>query len=169
MTAQCLSRSLGLAALAVVLLTAATAASPTQAMAQTMDADKIVSPQEVAWGPGPPSIPPGAQAAVLYGDPSKEGMFALRLKLPKGYAIPAHSHPKPEVVTVISGTFRLGMGETADPGAAKPLPAGSFFALSPGMAHFAIADEETVIQLNSTGPWSLTYVNPKDDPRQAAQ
>jgi len=169
MTAQCLSRSLGAGASAVVLLIAASAASPTQPMAQTMDGDKIVSPQEVTWGPAPPSIPPGAEAAVLYGDPSKEGMFALRLKLPKGYVIPAHSHPKPEVVTVISGTFRLGMGETADPGAAKPLPAGSFFALSPGMTHFAYTDEETVVQLNSTGPWSLTYVNPKDDPRQAAQ
>ena len=169
MTALCLSRNLGAAALAVVLLTAATAASPTQPMAQTVDGDKIVSPQEVTWGPAPPSIPPGAQAAVLYGDPNKEGMFALRLKLPKGYTIPAHSHPKPEVVTVISGTLRLGMGESADPGAAKPLPAGSFFALSPGMAHFAFTDEETVIQLNSTGPWSLTDVNPQDDPRKATQ
>ena len=69
------------------------------------------------------------------------------------------------MVTVISGTFRLGMGETADKAKAKALPAGSFFALSPGMAHFAYADEDTVIQLNSTGPWALNYVNPKDDPR----
>jgi quercetin dioxygenase-like cupin family protein len=96
-------------------------------------------------------------------------LFALRLKLPKGYRIPPHTHPKPEVVTVISGTFRLGMGETADESKAKPLPAGSFFALSPGMAHFAAADDDTVIQLNSTGPWSLTYVNPKDDPRKKTQ
>jgi quercetin dioxygenase-like cupin family protein len=134
-----------------------------------MEGHKIVTPQEIKWGPAPPSIPPGAQAAVLYGDPGKEGMFSLRLKLPKDYAIPPHTHPKPEVVTVISGTFRLGMGEKADKSKAQALPAGSFFALSPGMAHFASADEETVIQLNSTGPWSLTYVNPKDDPRQKTQ
>jgi quercetin dioxygenase-like cupin family protein len=165
MTAQRLSRSLGAAAAVVVPLLVAPATSP----AQTMDQHKVVSPQEIRWAPGPPSIPPGSEAAVLYGDPSKEGLFALRLKLPKGYRIPPHTHPKPEVVTVISGTFRLGMGETADESKAKPLPAGSFFALSPGMAHFAAADDDTVIQLNSTGPWSLTYVNPKDDPRKKTQ
>ena len=106
---------------------------------------------------------------MLYGDPGKEGLFALRLKLPKGYHIPPHTHPKPEVVTVVSGTFRLGMGETADQSKAKSLPSGSFFALSPGMAHFAYADEDAVVQLNSNGPWGITYVNPKDDPRQKSQ
>jgi hypothetical protein len=70
--------------------------------------DVIVNAQEIKWGPAPPSIPSGAQAAVLHGDPGKEGLFSLRLKLPKGYALPPHTHPKPEIVTVISGTFRLG-------------------------------------------------------------
>lgn len=146
----------------VVMLAGGASTAP----AQSTDAHRIVSPQEVNWAAGPASIPAGSQAAVLYGDPSKEGLFALRLKLPKGYRIPPHTHPKPEVVTVISGTFRLGMGESLDQNKAQPLPAGSFFALAPGMAHYALTDEETVIQLNSTGPWSLTYVNPKDDPRQ---
>jgi quercetin dioxygenase-like cupin family protein len=144
-------------------------AAAATASAQTMDGHKIVSPQEINWGPAPPSIPPGAQAATLYGDPGKDGLFALRLKLPKGYHIPPHTHPKPEVVTVLSGTFRLGMGKTADQGKAQALPTGSFFALSPGMEHYAYADEDTIIQLNSTGPWGLTYVNPKDDPRQKTQ
>jgi quercetin dioxygenase-like cupin family protein len=135
--------------------------------ATTAQSDVIVNAQEIKWGPAPPSIPSGAQAAVLHGDPGKDGLFSLRLKLPRGYAIAPHTHPKPEIVTVISGTFRLGMGETADKSKGRALSAGGFFALSPGMAHFAFADEDTVIQLNSTGPWSLTYVNPKDDPRNA--
>jgi quercetin dioxygenase-like cupin family protein len=143
----------------------AVATAPTT-LAQTMEVHKIVAAQEIKWGPGPASIPPGAEAVTLYGDPSKEGLFALRLKLPKGYAIAPHSHPKPEVVTVISGTFRLGMGEKADKSKGQTLPAGSFFAMPPGMAHFAFADDDTVIQLNSTGPWSLTYINPADDPRK---
>jgi quercetin dioxygenase-like cupin family protein len=133
------------------------------------DDHKIFGSNEVKWSPGPPSIPKGAEAAVLFGDPSKEGLFALRLKMPKGYQIAPHSHPKPEVVTVISGTFRIGMGETADPSKAKALTAGGFFAFPPGMTHFASTDEDTVIQLNSTGPWTLNYVNPKDDPRQKTQ
>jgi quercetin dioxygenase-like cupin family protein len=136
------------------------------ASAQTTGGHKIISAQEIKWGPAPASIPPGAQAAVLDGDPGNEGLFALRLKLPKGYHIPPHTHPKPEIVTVISGTFRLGMGEKADKTKGQALPAGSFFALAPGMAHFAFADEDTVIQLNSTGPWGLSYVNPADDPRK---
>lgn len=130
------------------------------------DEHKVLTPQDVRWSPGPASLQKGAEVAVLFGDPSKDGPFAMRLKMPKGYQIAPHSHSKPEVVTVISGTFRIGMGETADPSKAQPLPAGGFFAFPPGMTHFASMDEDTVVQLNSTGPWSLTYVNPKDDPRQ---
>lgn len=152
----------------LALLPALLLAAPAATSAQTAD-HKIVTPQEIKWGAAPPSIPPGAEAAVLYGDPGKEGLFSLRLKLPKGYHIPPHTHPKPEVVTVISGAFRLGMGEKADQAKAQRLPAGSFFALSPGMAHFAYAEEDTVVQLNSTGPWGLTYVNPADDPRKKTQ
>lgn len=135
------------------------------AAAQSMD-HQLLAPKDIKWGKGPPSIPPGAEAAVLYGDLGKEGLFVFRLKLPKDYHIPPHTHPKPEIVTVLSGTARLGIGTTADRSKAQVLPAGSFFALSPGHAHYFFADEDTVIQLNSTGPWGITYVNPKDDPRQ---
>jgi quercetin dioxygenase-like cupin family protein len=137
--------------------------------AHASEEHKLLTAQDIKWAPAPPSIPAGAQVAVLYGNPGKDGMFAMRLKMPKGYRIAPHTHPKPEIVTVISGTARLGMGGTPDPAKAKVLPAGSFFAMSPGMPHFFLADEDTVIQLNSTGPWSLTYVNPADDPRQKAQ
>ena len=130
------------------------------------DDHKILTPQDVKWSPGPASIPKGAETAVLYGDPSKEGPFAMRLKMPSGYKIPPHSHPKPEIVTVISGTFQIGMGDKADPGKLKALPPGSFFAFAPGMNHFAQAEGETVVQLNSVGPWGLTYVNAQDDPRK---
>lgn len=126
----------------------------------------IRSASQIKWSPGPESLPKGAQVAVLYGDPTKDGQFAMRLRLPDGYQIPPHSHPKPEVVTVISGTFRLGMGEKADPNAAEDLKAGSFFAFPAGMVHYAATDGETVVQLNSTGPWNIVYVNPKDDPRK---
>jgi quercetin dioxygenase-like cupin family protein len=142
------------------------AALQVSAVGQQMGEHKLISPQDIKWGPAPPSVPAGAEAAVLYGDPGKEGMFAFRLKLPKDYQIAPHTHPKPEIVTVISGTARLGMGTTADRDKAQVLPAGSFFALSPGSAHYFFADENTVIQLNSTGPWGIDYVNAKDDPRK---
>jgi hypothetical protein len=59
----------------------------------------------------------------------------------------------------------LGMGEAADRSATKALPAGSFFALPPDMAHFVYFDEETVVQVTTNGPWGLKYVNPSDDPQ----
>lgn len=157
---------IGLTAFAVLTAGALTALAmpPVQTGEQ-----KLLAPADIKWGPGPASLPPGAEAAVLYGDPTKEGLFAMRLKFPKGYRIAPHTHPKPEIVTVITGTFRLGTGDTADLSKAKALTAGSFIALPPGHAHFAGADEDTVVQLNSTGPWSVAYVNPKDDPRTKTQ
>ena len=151
------TRLLGTAALAGILAQGASAMD--MADATVLHADKV------DWSEGPASIPPGAEAARLYGDPSSAELFALRLKLPADYHIPPHTHPRPEIVTVISGTFLLGHGEAADREATEPLPAGSFFALEPGHPHFAYADGETVIQLNSSGPWALDYIDPVDDPR----
>jgi quercetin dioxygenase-like cupin family protein len=139
------------------------------ASAQTADAHTVVAAKDVKWGPGPAALPAGAEVAVLYGDPGKEGTFAMRARMPKGYRIGPHTHPKPEVVTVLSGTARLGMGASADPASAQVLPAGSFFVMAPGMPHYLLTDEDTVIQINTTGPWGLTYLDPKDDPRQKTQ
>jgi quercetin dioxygenase-like cupin family protein len=126
----------------------------------------MVTPDQIKWGPAPAALPKGAEAAVIYGDPGKEGLFAMRLKLPAGYKVAPHTHPTIESVTVISGTFKLGMGETADAAKLQTFPAGSYFAFPPGTPHFTGADEETVIQISTVGPWGLTYVNPKDDPRK---
>jgi quercetin dioxygenase-like cupin family protein len=136
-------------------------------LASAEDAHTMVVPDDVKWVPAPKMLPAGAEAAVLFGDPSKEGLFALRLKVPSGYVVAPHTHPADEVVTVISGTINLGMGEKADRGAAKALPAGSFFALPPEMAHYAYFDEETVVQITTNGPWGLKYVNPADDPQKS--
>ncbi len=126
----------------------------------------VITPQEVRWAPAPPSIPSGAESVVLFGDPTKEGPFAMRLRFPANYRLPPHTHPAPEIVTVISGTFRLGHGPTADRERTQPLPAGSFFAFPPGSVHYAFIDEPTVVQINTNGPWGITYVNPADDPRR---
>jgi quercetin dioxygenase-like cupin family protein len=126
----------------------------------------MVTPIDIKWEAAPPVLPKGAQVAVLYGDPSKDGLFALRVKMPADYLIPPHAHPKPEIVTVVSGTVNVGDGATADKSNAKAFPAGSFFVMPPGMQHFVFADQETVVQVNTTGPWGITYVNEKDDPRK---
>ncbi|HEU5170606.1 MAG TPA: cupin domain-containing protein [Gemmatimonadales bacterium] len=126
----------------------------------------VVLPDQVPFGPAPASLPAGAKLAVLEGNPAAAGPFTMRLWVPDGYRIPPHYHPAVEHVTVVKGTFKVGMGEKFDPSLLNALPVGTFAALAPGMRHFAQAEGETVIQLHGTGPWSLTYVNPADDPRQ---
>lgn len=140
--------------------------TPTNAQ-QSHPAHKIIKAGEVNWTAGPPSLPRGAQASVLYGDPSKEGLFVMRLKLPAGFKIAPHTHPRAEILTVISGAFHIGMGKVANETKAQKLTSGSFFAFDPGIPHYAHVKEETVVQLSSTGPWTISYVNPADDPRQS--
>lgn len=136
------------------------------AFADAIGAHKVFLPNDIQWRAAPASLPAGAEAAVLLGDPAKEGVFVLRLKASKGYRIPPHTHPKPEVVTVISGQFSLGLGPAADRASVEPLPAGSFSTMPQGVVHYVFVDEDnSVIQIDAIGPWSIDYVNPKDDPR----
>ncbi len=127
----------------------------------------IVPADAVKWGPAPPSLPPGAQAAALVGNPGKEGPFVLRLKFPAGFAVPPHRHSKDEFVTVISGAFGVGAGEKMDQASATPLPPASLVHLPAGMPHYAwAAVADTIVQINGVGPFDVSYVNPDDDPRK---
>ncbi len=127
----------------------------------------IHTPAQIKWVDGPASLPAGARVAVLEGDPAKEGFFTMRIRVPDGFKIPPHTHPKVEHVTVISGTFNLGMGEKFDQSITKEMPAGTFGFWPAGMKHFAWARGETVVQLHGIGPWSIEYLDPADDPRKA--
>jgi len=92
--------------------------------------------------------------------------FMLRLRFPANYQIPAHYHGSIEHVTVISGTFNIGTGDKLDTKATRPLGAGSVAIMQPGVKHFAWTEGETVVQVHGVGPWTVTYVNPGDDPRK---
>jgi quercetin dioxygenase-like cupin family protein len=125
----------------------------------------LFPPAEIKWQEGPPSLPKGAMIAVLEGNPSKEGHFVFRVKIPDGYRVPPHTHTMTERVTVISGTFNIGMGDKFDEKKTRPMPAGTFGHWPTGMKHFVWAKGETVLQFHGTGPWSIKYVDPDDDPR----
>lgn len=122
--------------------------------------------RELVWRDAPASLPRGAKIAVLEGDPMQPGPFTFRLKFPAGYRIPPHTHPVIEHVTVVSGALSIGRGEQWDDSKLVRLDAGDFMHVPPGTAHFAMATGETVVQLHSTGPWGITYLNPQDDPRK---
>ena len=127
----------------------------------------IVNPKEVKWGPAPPSLPPGAQIAVLRGDPGKSGPFVVRLMTPAGYKISPHWHSQDEYLTVISGTLYLGMGDRYEPSTARGLAAGGFHYLPAKAHHFAYSKKPAVVQINGNGPFDITYINPADDPQKA--
>ncbi len=126
----------------------------------------VIQGDAVKWGKAPASLPPGAQAAVLLGNPGEEGPFVLRLKFPAGFTISPHRHSKDELLTVISGRFAIASGETVDRASIEALPPASFVHLPAGMPHYAIAETETVVQINGMGPFNVVYVNASDDPRK---
>ena len=125
-------------------------------------------PDKLKWKDGPASLPKGAKIAVLEGDPNKAGPFVFRVKVPDGYRIPPHTHPKMERVTIIQGTFHIGMGAKFDAEKADPMPVGAYGFWEPGMKHFVWVKGETIAQFHGMGPWSIQYVDPKDDPRNQA-
>jgi hypothetical protein len=155
----------------LILLPALALAQTSAAPKKTAGAGKaagpapaVVTPDKIQWGPAPPIFPSGAQFAVLAGDPAKAGPFVIRLKVPDGYRIMPHWHPTTENVTVLSGEFRVAMGNKFDETSLQTLPAHSVAVMPATHRHYAMAKGETEVQVNSTGPFKLTYVNPADDP-----
>jgi quercetin dioxygenase-like cupin family protein len=128
----------------------------------------LYPPGEIVWKDGPASLPKGAKMAVLEGDPTQAGVFTMRIKFPAGFTVAPHYHSQTEHATVISGALHLGMGPTFDRGAMRVLQTGSFGFWVAGTPHFAWFEHETVLQLHGQGPWTVTYVNPADDPRKPA-
>ncbi len=129
------------------------------------DAHTVSMPDTLKWVE--PPVLPGAQLAVVQGDPSKEGPFVYRLKMPAGYKVPPHLHKASENVTVLSGTFSIGLGEKFDRASGQELPTGGFVSVPPNHPHYAWAgSRETVVQVHGVGPTDLRFVNPEDDPRK---
>jgi len=144
------------------LISAALIALAGSALAQ--DAMTVVKLDTLTWREHP--VFKGAQTVILLGDPTKPETIVQRVKFPPNYRVPPHTHPYAEVVTVISGNFGNGMGEKFDAEKGEMLKAGSLFALPAQHAHYVwTANEETIVQIQFTGPGGITFINPEDDPR----
>jgi quercetin dioxygenase-like cupin family protein len=138
------------------------------ASAHSMAHGNAFTPDTIEWGPPPPFVAPGAKFAVIEGDPTAAGgNYTVRLKMPAGYRIAPHWHPLRENVTVISGTFKVGMGDSFDTSKMGTFPAGSFAFLDPDMHHYAMAASDVVVQIHGTAPVQFSYINPRDDPSKS--
>jgi hypothetical protein len=112
-------------------------------------------------------LPAGAKMAVVKGDPSKAGEFTVRIKMPANYAVPPHHHPGDEVVRVMdAGTLSYGMGDTLDRSNVGSLTKGYHVTMAAGMNHYVFTTDPIELEVSGTGPFAITYVDPKDDPRK---
>jgi hypothetical protein len=154
--------------LAFVVAASASVATPSLA-ADAMGEATFINPGDIKWGDAPPVLPKGAKIAVLAGDPFKPGPYVMRLKMPAGYKIAPHWHTQTENLTVISGAFRIGSGDTVDKAHAHLMNAGGFHYLPAKAHHYAYTDAATVLQIHGEGPFDITYINPADDPSKAGK
>ena len=145
---------------AVIALLVSVTAAPAQQGQHT-----LATSDTLKWVE-PPTFP-GAKLAIVQGNPEKAGPFVYRVKMPAKYKIAPHYHKAVENVTVLSGTFFVGVGEKFDQGSGKELPVGGFVSVPATHRHFAWAgDQETIVQVHGVGPTDITFVNPADDPRK---
>jgi hypothetical protein len=142
----------------------AAAAEPPSASAAMPMPHAVVRADSTDWGPGPPALPAGAQAMVLYGDPHQPGAFTIRLKFPAGFRVPRHWHPSDEQVTLVAGDLKLSMGMQDDATDAALAP-GDYVDLPARMQHQASTQAGAVVEIHSEGPFEIHYVDPADDPR----
>jgi quercetin dioxygenase-like cupin family protein len=126
---------------------------------------RSVLPEDISWEPFA-AFPPSARLAVVVGQPSEPGPYVVRVKVPSGVKLMPHRHQEDRVYTVISGVFYIGRGDQFDADKLEAYPPGSVVVLPGGTAHFHWAKSgEYVTQVFAIGPISLTYLNPRDDPR----
>lgn len=120
---------------------------------------------ELKWTP----LFAGLERTVVSGDPSKAGEpYVLRIRATAAAVVPAHWHPNDENVTVLSGTFKIGMGDRYDEKALHTLTAGGFAMMPKEVRHFAFYETGAETQIHGMGPFLVNFVNPDEDPRKAA-
>lgn len=117
----------------------------------------IVTPSQVQWQPGTGQLT-GAEMATISGDLSQSEPYVVRLRLPDGGKLAPHFHGDTERVTVLQGTLMVGLGDTMDASKMTALPVGSYVEIPPGMHHYAMARGVTIVQINGTGPFTMTKV-----------
>jgi len=130
-----------------------------QEKTESASGHKIVHSGNLQWTP----IIKGCDLAAVNGDPNAEGTpFVIRIRCKAGSKIPAHWHPTDENVTVLKGTFLVGMGEKFDETKFETMNPGNFIGMPKEVRHFALNKTETVLQVHGMGPFKVNWVNPAD-------
>jgi uncharacterized RmlC-like cupin family protein len=152
--------------LTVLIMTLASVAQAGALSPIRLTPAEIAAKQAGGAGAGTSGVA-GIQTTVLLGDPTKPGLYTIRVSIPANTKIQAHTHRDDRSAIVMSGTWYFGYGNVADETSAKPLPAGSFYTEPGGVAHFALTKgEPVVVYITGFGPTDTIYVNAANDPRK---
>jgi hypothetical protein len=150
---------------ALVLLVVPAVAQLSGTSASASPNHTLIAPSDLKWQP----LIPGAEMAVLWGDPGKPGdQYAMRIRSTQQVKVPPHWHPQDEHITILEGTFRFGMGEKFDAAALSNASPGAYVVIPREMRHFGVLDTGGVMQISGVGPFVINYVNPADDPNRSA-
>jgi hypothetical protein len=118
---------------------------------------RALMPDEIQWTQRRQS--PDVFYAGIYGDPAKAGPYSFRVRAQAGHSLAPHSHPDERTVTVLSGTYWSGVGESYDESKLVAFPAGSFYVVPAGVPHFsAVLSGEVLFQEAGVGPSSHDLV-----------
>lgn len=129
------------------------------------DVFRSILPEDIEWKPFP-AFPPSVRLAVVVGQPSQQGPYTIRVKVPAGVKLLPHKHPEDRVYTVISGVFYIGLGEQFDGDKVHAYPPGSVIVLPGGTFHYHWAKSgEYITQVSAVGPLGLEYFDEANDPR----
>jgi hypothetical protein len=146
-------------AVALAAMTTLAAMVSSQEKKEPAGDHKIVHFGDLKWTP----IIKGCDLAPVSGDADADGApFVLRLRCVDGSKVPAHWHPTDENVTVLKGTFLVGMGETFDETKLQPMNVGNFLFMPKEVRHFGLVKGETIMQVHGVGPFKVNWVNPAD-------
>ena len=130
--------------------------------AQTGEGFIHITPEQV---PFKSPFGTGPAQAVLFGDPSKPGVYLIRVRFPPGAHSNPHFHSQDRHVTVIKGVWWMGTGEELDFNKAVPMKTGSYILHPAGAAHWdGAGDEETIVQIVGIGPVETVQVGPEGAP-----
>jgi quercetin dioxygenase-like cupin family protein len=97
------------------------------------------------------------EAAVLYGDPTKPGLYVTMFKWLPGNMSRPHWHPNDRAITVLKGTWWVGTGDKFDPESTTPIPTGSYVTHYGKEVHYDGAkDTEVWLLIAGEGPETPT-------------
>ncbi len=115
-----------------------------------------INPEEVRFK-SPLGV--GPEQAIIFGDPSKPGLYVVRVKFPPGAHSNPHFHSRDRHATVIKGVWWNGTGPELDFTRAVPMKVGSYVLHPAQGVHWdGAGDEETIVQIIGEGPVETTQL-----------